>query len=197
MNVLRTPILLLLGALAFNATGGSQAASTSTSPAPPFSSNVERCIIPAANYHRVNPHVLRAILVVESSLRPDRIGVNRNGSIDVGMAQINSIHFPALAKYGIAPVHLMDPCVATYVAAWQLRRAMAQGGNTWAAIANYHSANPYFNHRYQILLQNELVRSKVIAGQIVPVPPLQPSVARLAAPRRSADQQAVVFDQQN
>ncbi len=143
-------------------------------PPPPFSTPVEQCIIPAASYQNVNPHVLRAILVVESSLKPSVVATNRNGTVDVGMAGINSIHFPTLAKFGVAPDDLKNPCVASYVGAWILRRVMNQGGNTWAGIASYHSSTPYFNRRYQILLHNELVRSGVIAGSKLPVPPLDP-----------------------
>lgn len=156
--------------------------------APAFSTPQERCIVPASGYHKVNPHVLRAVLRVESGLRPTAINKNANGTIDVGMGQMNSMHFPALAQQGIAPGHLLDECIASYVAAWHLGKIMREHGNNWQAIARYHSATPYFNYRYQVLLSNELVRTGVIQGRIQPVPPLAPrasSEPRLAPSKRN------------
>lgn len=135
-----------------------------------FSSEMERCIVPAAEFHGVNAFVLRAILKVESGLKPGAIGKNRNGTIDVGIGQMNSMHFPALAKVGVSPESLMNACVGTYVAAWHLRKSIDKYGNTWFGIAAYHSTTAYFNARYQILLSNELVKSGVMQGNIYPVP---------------------------
>ena len=119
------------------------------------------CLMPAAQRHGVNPHILRAILQVESGMRPHVVSRNRNGTIDVGMAQINSIHFRELAQWGITPDLRLDPCVATHVAAWHLKRVMLRHGNTWFGIAAYHSTTPVNNQRYQILLRQELVRTGV------------------------------------
>lgn len=139
-------------------------------PAPPFSTESERCIVPASEYHGVNYHVLRAILVAESSLRSQIVTKNTNGTIDVGIAGINSINFTELKKYGIAPEQLLDACVSTYTAAWLLRRHIEKHGNTWEAVARYHSGNPYENQIYQVLLKNELVRSGAMTGSVMPVP---------------------------
>ncbi len=97
----------------------------------PFTTEQERCIVPAGEFHQVNPHILRAILRVESSLRPDTVTRNTNGTLDVGMGGMNSSHFKELAKFGIAPEHLLDACVATYVAAWHLKKNVMKFGNTW------------------------------------------------------------------
>ena len=132
---------------------------TQAKPAPGLAS--DPCLKPAAQRHGVNPHILRAILQVESGMRPHVVSRNRNGSIDVGMAQINSIHFRELAQWGITPERLLDPCVATHVAAWHLKRVMLLHGNTWFGVAAYHSATPIHNQRYQALLKQELVRSGV------------------------------------
>lgn len=156
--------------------------------------------MPAALHHQVNPHVLRAILRVESGLNPRAINRNKNGTLDVGIGQMNSMHFPALAQQGIAPVHLLDECVGTYVAAWHLAGILRKHGNHWDGIARYHSSTPYFNYRYQILLSNELVRAGVIEGRIRPVPPLNPgapniaSKASAAGPAGTNASSAVAFD---
>jgi soluble lytic murein transglycosylase-like protein len=119
----------------------------------------ERCLLPAAQRHGVNPKILRAILWVESGMRADVVNYNRNGTMDVGMAQINSIHFPELAQWGITPQKLLDPCVATHVAAWHLKRSLLRHGNTWFGVAAYHSATPEHNLRYQELVRREMTRT--------------------------------------
>ena len=139
-------------------------------PAPIFSTENEKCIVPAAQYHGVNYFVLRAILKVESGLNPNAVGRNNNGTVDVGMGQMNSMHFRDLAKFGIEPGHLRDPCISTYVAAWHLKKNLIASGNTWEGIARYHSATPYFNQRYQILLKNEMIRSGAMTGSLQAVP---------------------------
>lgn len=135
---------------------------------------VQSCIAAAASHHHVNPSLLRAILKVESNLNPQAVGRNRNGTLDVGIGQINSRHFPLLAAYGIRPAHLLDPCIGSYVAAWLLSRVIASHGNTWEAVARYHSGTPHFNRRYRILLNNALVAEGALPGSRLPVPALHP-----------------------
>ena len=170
----------------------------SQSKAAPFTSESERCILQAAQYQSVNPYILRAILRVESALKPGAVNPNTNGTVDIGIGQINSIHLKELSKYGIGPTHLLDACIGTYVAAWHLKRVSASGGNTWESIAKYHSGNPYYNRRYQILLFNELVKSGVISGTVQPVPPLntktQPQGRGTASKSDQSDSTVVVFE---
>jgi soluble lytic murein transglycosylase-like protein len=116
------------------------------------------CISAAATYHGVNPHLLVAVLSVESGLNPHAIGKNTNGTIDMGMAQINSMHLPELQRYGVTQTHLFDPCRASYIAAWFLRRGLDRYGYSWYGAATYHSTTPAHNQRYQNLLKNELSR---------------------------------------
>lgn len=116
----------------------------------------ERCIPAAAQHHRIDPRLLRAVLKVESDLRPWAFGRNANGTVDMGMAQINSIHLPELARHGIQTQHLFDPCVASYVAAWLLRKNIDRHGLTWFGVAAYHSLTPEHNQRYQGLLMKAL-----------------------------------------
>jgi soluble lytic murein transglycosylase-like protein len=192
-------------ALAFAAIvwSGTALGQTRTAPAktpvesqPAFSTPNESCIVPAANHHRTNPWVLRAILRVESALKPSALGKNSNGTYDIGIGQINSIHLKELSKFGITEDHLMDACIGTYVAAWRLKKAMDAGGNTWEAIARYHSTTPKFNQRYQVLLFNELKRAGVIDGQAQPVPQLQSPAQRRSGDDEVADalNSMTVFD---
>ena len=133
---------------------------------------MERCIKNAAEYHDVDAQLLRAILVVESRLNPKAINHNRNGSRDIGVAQINSIHLPTLQVHGIQEDQLLDACVNTYVGAWLLRKQIARHGLNWFGVAAYHSTTPDKNYRYQVLVYNEMVRSGAIqnASTMVPAP---------------------------
>lgn len=132
---------------------------------------MNRCIQNAAEYHDVDPQLLRAILVVESRLNPKAINRNRNGTRDIGVAQINTIHLPALQVHGIQEDHLLDACINTYVGAWLLRKQIARHGLNWYGIAAYHSTTPDKNYRYQVLVYNEMVRSGAIqnASMMEPV----------------------------
>lgn len=182
------------------ATAAARAASPETTPPtalPATLPDPTPCVGPAADYHKVNPWILKAILKVESNFNPGARNKNPNGTVDVGMAQINSIHFGRLAMYGITEERLTDGCVATYVAAWHLAQQTAKYGNNWFGVAAYHSATACFNTRYQVLLWNTLTEWKVVAGPRLPVP----SMASCAPASRSASQatvptarNSVVFD---
>ncbi len=65
----------------------------------------------AARFHGVNEPVLRAIAFHESSMKSREIRRNTNGSHDIGLMQINTVHLAELAKHGIGPAHLQDGCV--------------------------------------------------------------------------------------
>lgn len=106
------------------------------------------CIDQAAAYHHVNPVVLRAMAWHESRMKSWVIGKNKNGSYDIGLMQINSIHLAELAKFGIGPQHLTDACVSAYVGAWKYRIKVNKHGNTWTAVGAYHSETPVHRDAY-------------------------------------------------
>lgn len=135
--------------------------------------SAERCIPLAAQVHKVNEEVLRTILNIESSNRPQTVSRNSDGSIDVGIGGTNSVHFPELAKYGVTPSHLLEPCNSTLTTAWLLARAVRAHGETWYGYAAFHSTTPYYNHRYQVLIHNDLVRRGIKNGTPLSVPPLK------------------------
>ena len=159
--------LVLAGAVA--GFGVCAQAQVNPSIAPPHAvQSPERCIPAAAQHHRIDPRLLRAVLKVESDLRPWAFGRNANGTVDMGMAQINSIHLPELARHGIQSQHLFDPCVASYVAAWLLRKNIDRHGLTWHGVAAYHSLTPEHNQRYQGLLMKALYPDVVTSKRAAP-----------------------------
>lgn len=107
------------------------------------------CFDDAAGYHGVNPWVLRAIAMVETSgCRAQQVNRNSNGSVDVGCTQTNSIHFPELGKCGVQPSDLLDPCKSIHVAGWLLRKKIDKYGNNWMAVGAYHSETPRHRDTY-------------------------------------------------
>lgn len=104
----------------------------------------------------VNPYLLASIAKTESNFNANAVRRNSNGSRDVGVMQINSIHFPELAKYGITEAHLFDPCTNIAVGAWLLRQRQLTYGNTWEAVGTYHSKTPQFKWRYADKVQGNL-----------------------------------------
>lgn len=123
------------------------------------------CFESAAVYHGVNPLILRAIAHVESRGNPQAIHRNKNGTMDIGELQINSIHLRELAAFGIRAKDLLDECVNVYVAAWHLKKQMAAYGNTWDAVGAYHSRSPRLRDDYARLVKATLVKWGVIVGE--------------------------------
>lgn len=134
------------------------------------SAKARQCLGSAAMHHRVNVLILEAIVRHESRGKPGLVLSNSNGSVDVGLTGINSVHFPELATKGVAPQDLLDECVAIYVGAWKLSKKMAHHGNTWWAVGAYHSETPMYNARYQRRIWAELkamgaVQTELVAGR--------------------------------
>jgi soluble lytic murein transglycosylase-like protein len=122
------------------------------------------CFDEAARYQKVNPLILRAIAWQESHNRPDALHKNANGSTDYGLMQINSVHLPTLALYGISTNTLMEPCKNVYIAAWHLRQQMNKYGNTWQAVGAYHSETPSLRDQYAQQIVGILRKWNLIAA---------------------------------
>lgn len=117
----------------------------------PWSNQNQPCYDAAAAYHRVDPWLLYAIAKVESSHNPKAINkANRNGTLDRGLMQINSIHYGTLKKYGIDASALDNACASTYIGAWVLADKMRQYGNSWKAIASYNVGAVNNEARYRV-----------------------------------------------
>lgn len=120
------------------------------------------CFAAAAAYQHVSPLVLRAIAWQESHGNADTIHRNANGSVDYGMMQINSIHLPVLARYGVTATDLMNPCASIFVAAWYLHRKVVKYGYTWSAVGAYHSESPVERDRYALSIKAIVVRMSML-----------------------------------
>lgn len=92
--------------------------------------------------------LLKRIATIESSMNPRAINQNKNGTVDIGLMQINSMHLKRLGKVGVTRQSLLDPEVNVYVAALLLSSHIRKRGYNLQAIGCYHSANPVFKNQW-------------------------------------------------
>ena len=108
------------------------------------------CFDTAASYQGIDANILRAISKKENIRCDGAINKNKNGSIDIGCMQINSVHFKELSAHGVSPYHLaeQDQCKNIYVGAWHYKLMIQKYGNTWTAVGAYHSETPNLRDQY-------------------------------------------------
>lgn len=107
------------------------------------------CIVEAAQCFQINPLVIKAIIWQESKNRQQAINRNKNSTIDVGIMQINTVHFKALKELGIDEALLREnSCANVFSGAWVLKQSIERYGYTWDGIGNYHSKTPVYHDRY-------------------------------------------------
>ena len=117
------------------------------------------CFEEAGARYRVSPLLLWAIAKAESDFDPAAINRNSNGTVDVGLMQVNSIWAPQL---GEAWERLDDPCTNVMTGAWILRQCIQEFGNTWQAVGCYHSRTPERNQRYATRIASILHRQGLL-----------------------------------
>jgi len=105
---------------------------------------------------------VRAVLREENG-KAGQVRRNKNGSFDMGPMQINSVHLPELAKYGITQTMLTnDECLNIHVGTYYLQKNIITtpgfwtAAGFWKAVGNYHSATPDKNIRYQYRVWGKL-----------------------------------------
>jgi len=121
------------------------------------------CFDAAARHYRLHPALLRAIARQESGMNPRAIGKNTNGTLDLGLMQINTSWLPKLARAGISREQLMDPCTNIIVGAWVLHDAVSRHGLSWKAVGVYHSPTPWRQKDYATKVARHLLREPGIS----------------------------------
>lgn len=113
----------------------------------------ESCFTDAASRYSLDPDILRAIAVTESAMDPTRHNAsNRNGSVDLGIMQINSYWYPFLEAYGIKPADLWDACTNIFVGAWVLAQNVRTYGKNWLAVGAYNATSREKRYNYARLV---------------------------------------------
>lgn len=93
-----------------------------------------------ARGYDLEPELLQAIAAVESGYRSQAMNyTNRNGTRDIGLMQINSIHLPRLLKQGITEERLLnEPCLSVEIGASILAEFIQRFGYNWTAVGAYN-----------------------------------------------------------
>lgn len=100
------------------------------------------CWTLAGERYDIDPSLLRAIAQVESGMDSHAYGYNKNGSRDIGLMQINSLHLKELKRYGITETRLIEePCVNVLVGAWVLAGFVQRMGYGWDAVGAYNAGS--------------------------------------------------------
>lgn len=95
------------------------------------------CYEEAGAQHGINPQLLESIARVESGLNPKAVNINRNGTADFGLMQINSTWMNALQLDREAL--LSDPCYNVMTGARILGTCIDRWGYTWEAVGCYNA----------------------------------------------------------
>ena len=98
------------------------------------------CWKEAGDIYRLDPWLLYSIAKKESGMRVSVVNTNKDGSQDLGLMQINSIHLDKLAKYGITREKLLtDPCINIKVGAWILSWNVHRHGYNKFSLGAYNA----------------------------------------------------------
>ncbi len=98
------------------------------------------CWRDAERHFGIEARLLQAIAITESNMNPRATGINNNGSRDIGLMQINSIHLPRLKTLGIDEQRLYDDsCLSVMVGASVLADMMKLYGYSWEAVGAYNA----------------------------------------------------------
>lgn len=125
------------------------------------------CWAAAAHRYGLPVELLYAIGQVESGHKVGAIGRNKDGSLDLGVMQINSRWLPALQVYGISQQDLLQkPCTNIQVGAWILSQEVSRFGYTWYAIGAYN-AGPVTHRMSTEKRAKKIATYRVYSGKVL------------------------------
>jgi soluble lytic murein transglycosylase-like protein len=114
----------------------------------------------AGEQYDIPPLLLKNIAKIESNFNPNALMLNKNGTKDYGLMQINTIHLKRLhQQYGITEQMLMQPKINIYAGASILSKIIHQHGLNFESIGRYHSNTPEFKAKWNNKLTSELKKS--------------------------------------
>lgn len=107
------------------------------------------CINQAAITYYVPASIIISVLNTEGG-ETGMANMNKNGTVDYGPMQINSIWLPKLEPYGYTVEKLQfDACSNVMAGTWILAQSIANSPYPWQGIGNYHSVTFDKNSAYQ------------------------------------------------
>ncbi len=108
------------------------------------------CIVAAGRDYSLPLRLLLSVLRTEGG-KPGTLSKNKNGSVDHGPFQINTVWTRRLAReFGVSPGLLTnDLCWSARAGAYILRYEINQAnGDFWEGVGRYHSRTPKFKEAY-------------------------------------------------
>ena len=111
---------------------------------------LNQCVTQASQTFNIHPIIIKSLISVEGG-QVGTLSRNSNGSHDMGVMQINTIHEPEIkAKFGYSAKDLItDPCKNIMAGTWILwQRIQESPKMLWVAVGNYHSKTPWYRHNY-------------------------------------------------
>lgn len=128
------------------------------------------CMAMVAQLYHLPPRVLPSIQAIEGG-RLGSVVLNRNGSEDLGIMQVNTLWLPALARYtGLSQAEVRErlihrACFNIAVAGAIMRTYLDEAnGDLMRAVGFYHSHTPAPHNSYRILVQRAATRLFQSAG---------------------------------
>jgi soluble lytic murein transglycosylase-like protein len=142
------------------------------------------CFDRAAARFKLNADLLRAMAEQESGNREDAVGpLLADGNRALGKLQVNTIHLPELAKYGVTREDLMTECGSVFTGAWIFAGYVRRVGYTWQAVGIYNTGPASKNYaaqaRYIAGVRRRferLQRKRAVAAQQLVQQPVQQQV---------------------
>ena len=132
------------------------------------------CINQAAEAYQVPAPLIMAIILTENG-QDGTQSKNENGTVDLGIMQINSSWAPRFEHSGYTLSDVTnDPCENVYVGTWILSHCIYNNpADLTTAIGDYHSHTPYYNLDYALTV---IAKYNQINTQIQPF--LSPQCAK-------------------
>ena len=104
------------------------------------------CFEEAAKTYGINQALIESIARTESNLNPKAVNKNLNGSIDIGLMQINSFWVKTLGLN--AGELISNPCYNTMTGAKILKQCVDRYGYTWEAVGCYNATSKHKRANY-------------------------------------------------
>lgn len=109
------------------------------------------CWEEAGKYYNVDPRLLYTIAYVESGLNPNAVNdKNHDGTVDIGLMQINSFWLETLKTFNIGTNELLDPCTNVAIGAWILRQSLDSFDSYWEGVGAYNAGTGRTDDRYKL-----------------------------------------------
>lgn len=126
-------------------------------------SNNEFCFEEAGSMYDISPNLLWAIAKHESGFNPTAVNWNKNGTMDYGLLQVNSVWAGVLGTERW--MNLSDPCENLKTGAWILRQCINKAGYNWKALGCYNTGSINKGHAYILKIAQILQKYNLLAPQ--------------------------------